>query len=78
MVRCRWCLDITCAGIPDRYHVETEIECPYRGKGKPYDGLGRMFNYTDEEVNFYRINANNFIKDSFPIYYKEMESKNEL
>jgi len=78
MVRCRWCLDITSGGYPDKFHVETEQECPYRGKGKPYDGLGQMFKYTDEEVNYYRINANNFIKDDFPDYYNEMKERNEL
>ncbi len=78
MVRCRWCNDITCAGEPDDYHIQAERECPHKGEFPEYLNLGIMTHRNKEEEKLYIEYTNDYIKDQYPDYWKELEELRKL
>ena len=73
MVRCRWCLDINCAGKADQEHWDSEKECPHEGDGEPYEYLEKIRHNSKEDTKIYREATNKYIEINFPEYWKYLK-----
>ena len=74
MVRCRFCIDITCAGEPDNFHIEHERECMKTWDGCPeYYGLEALTHRSEGEAREYKEMADEAIKENYPDYWEELK-----